>query len=296
MTPGDWATVGSAVATAVSAGVIAWQTVATRRAATASEKAVGLANSTLEQARLQTQHSLFMVAEATRARLDAEAPKLSTTTIGDQRSWEYLVSKTNGVPLEGLTQVERGHVFNSPQEDSLYLWIEVPVHIHNDGPGRADLDFYPPTHAPAPTINGEKNWVSTHGRTIEEDSTYNGMLLVGTTISGWLEQRRLGEQRRMGGPTFSPVSGGWALRLHSEAGVAQHQPVVIEGSILTPVSEGVWRLTGLQNNFTDGAELQVLPLKKLYVVERTPQEKLLPGIDWDGLTSATESGDVKTAP
>lgn len=120
ITAPQWWEITAALATAISAGVIAWQAFLTRKSVAASEKAVTVAQASLVESQI--------------ARIETGAPRLSVK----QRNWPN--------PDEATVRFERGgetrtvndtDIFKLPRDGKVELTIAIDVEMRNDGPDAA---------------------------------------------------------------------------------------------------------------------------------------------------------------
>ena len=278
MTTDGWAiastiaTSAAAIATGASAVYIAAQTRATKEALTEARNSLKLSNT-------QAQQSLRLVIEAVKTRLDSRSPRLTSRLLSGANSpHSFWLSDDNSETAE-LRPVQIGDVFNSPQQDHEYLWAAVIIEIHNDGPGSANISFHPAARRPA---GGGISEGSVPQVTLRQDDTSKHLLLVGTTINGWIEAGR----RRAEGKPSRLAQGSWQALLKEEEGVAQYQRIEFEGSILRDLGQGRWRLVGTTDPYNSPAYLQENGITRKYLLD-VHADQLLPEVDWASMTPPT---------
>lgn len=218
---------GAAVATMFSALFIGWQAWETRRSAGSSNKsaeaskaALVVANESLDLNRRQAEVAAFMVAEATRARLETNAPAVSMRFVdGDNpRQLEVIATKATS---SGAIQTKRiGDVFQLPQDSEWWIYILFDVVFHNDG-------LVPVTVQSNSTviINLEGHlWERSFRLEVGESAAK--CLAVGTSLEGWTESRD--------DKTKPRGHAGWVTELNSDSGVRLTQAIHIDGTVLEP--------------------------------------------------------------
>jgi hypothetical protein len=278
MTTDGWAvastiaTSAAALATGASAVFIAAQTKATKDALTEARNSLRLANT-------QAQQSLRLVIEAVKTRLDSRSPRLTSRLLsGTASPHSFWLSDDNSESAK-LTFVEVGTEFNSPQQDDQYLWAGVVIEIHNEGPGSADITFHP---AARRLMAGGIAEGSVPGVTLMHNDSSKQLLLVGTTINGWIQAGRL----RAEGKPSRVAQGSWQALLKEQEGVAQHQRLEFEGSILRDLGQGRWRLVGTTDMYNCPASLHENAITRSYILDIHADE-LLPEVDWESMTPTT---------
>lgn len=215
----------SAFATTISAIFIAWQAGETRRsanssnkAAEASEAALVVANESLELNRRQSEQSAFMVAEATRARLETNAPAVSMQFVdGDSaRPISFLAGKPSD--RESFRAKSVGDVFQLPQDAELWLYALFEVSFHNDGLVPVTI-FSGATGVPM--LQGY-SWQPT--TRLEVGGSEVMYLAVGASLAVWTES-----PEDKGKPRGE---AGWVTELNGDSGVRLTQMIHIEGTLL----------------------------------------------------------------
>ncbi len=120
MTAPQWWEITAALATAISAGVIAWQAFLTRKSVAASEKAVAVAQAALVESQL--------------ARIEAGAPRLLVRAQGWVAADDARLRSDPGTSPRPVTTED---VFKLPRDGKVSLGISYPIEIRNDGPSTA---------------------------------------------------------------------------------------------------------------------------------------------------------------
>lgn len=231
--------VASAGATTVSAFFIAWQALETRRSAAssnksaeASEAALTVANASLELNRRQAEQSAFMVVEATRARLETNAPAVSMQLIDgyDAVPGAFIVGKSS--QRSEFKVAEIGQLFQRPQDAELCIYALFDVVFHNDG-------LVPVTVLSQSTVTPTSGdfVVWTDSFRVEVGGSVDMQLAVGASLKGWTHFL----DRKMD----SRGEAGWITELSGDSGVRLTQKIHIDGTVLTPGQrEGDFRLRG----------------------------------------------------
>lgn len=233
----------AAVATTVSAGVIAWQAWQTRAAVKASETSAEASNSavTVAQAALR---------ESQLARLEAGVPRIFVIA----QPWVD-ASKVWGYPRGGngweRMEIEESEVFKLPRDGARKLRVEHRITVRNDGPGSVQLMSAPVGIA---YENGDLYNVFAAGETRE--GTYS----ITKTVEEWVglsEAVARGEK---------PVAHRLTLT-HTgprDADVSETHEIVVTGSCLIPVADaaGDWTIEGTV--FDTNMSARVLPARRRY--------------------------------
>ncbi|MFE4197357.1 hypothetical protein ACFRJ9_15950 [Paenarthrobacter sp. NPDC056912] len=239
------ATAVSAVATMASAVVIAIQAVLTRKAlieakrsADASERAVTVANASLELAREQAQQSEVMTAEAIRARMETNAPSVFFTLDRDEngpKACAYARSDSYDDPV--FSVVEPGAVFQKGPDDSSWLFAIFRVRFENAG-------TQPLAVNPGLGFAHLSNAVLTRRQSHIELSVSNSshsFLAVGCRVSDWIRATHAPDRARI-----VVASSAWSVDVGGETGVLVRQPLRIEGTLLeSGPGEGNYSLRSL---------------------------------------------------
>lgn len=233
------------------------------------------ARNSLKLANTQAQQSLRLVIEAVKTRLDSRSPKLTSRLPSAGTPHSFWLSDNNSDSAE-LRSVELGDEFNSPQQGDQYLWAAVVIDIHNDGPGPAEITFHP---AARRLLGGGISAQSVPRVIISENESSKHLILVGTTINGWIEAGRLYAQ----GKPSRVARGSWQALLKEQEGVAQYQRLEFEGSILRDLGQGRWRLVGTTDIYNCPAYFHENSIVRTYILDKHADE-LLPEVDWASMT------------
>lgn len=215
----------SAIATTLSALFVAWQALETRRsaksarqAAEASEAALVVANESLELNRRQAEQSAFMVAEATRARLETNAPAVSMQFVDGDKARPYSFIAGKATDRDSFRAKSVGDAFQLPQDAELWLYALFEVSFHNDG-------LVPVTIWSGSTLKLMIQgyfWQPT--TRLEVGGSEVMYLAVGASLAGWTESPD--DKRRPRG------EAGWVTELNGDSGVSLTQMIHIEGTLL----------------------------------------------------------------
>lgn len=221
-----WVALGAAVATALSAGFIGWQAWETRRsavssnkAAEASEAALIVANESLELNRRQAEQSAFMVAEATRARLEANAPAVLMEFVDGEAAQPEAFIVGKGSKREEFRVKEAGELFQLPQDSELWIYALFDVIFHNDG-------LVPVTvlsqSTLIPTSGDFVLWIENFR--IEVGKSANMQIAVGTSLERWADIQT--DRMRSRG------EAAWGTAMVGDSGVRLTQTIHIDGTVL----------------------------------------------------------------
>lgn len=266
-----WVALIAATATTLSAGLIGWQAWETRRsaessnkAAQASEAALVVANKSLELNRKQAVQSAKMVAEATRARLETNAPAVSIQfDRADAAVPESFMVGTHS-SSGGFKKIEIGEQFQLPQDEGLWIYAVVKVMFHNDG-------LVPVTVLSQSTILPGSyeyaSWVESFRIDVGRSAKMG--LAVGTSLARWAD---------MGGDMMrSRGESGWSTALSGDSGVRLSQTIRITGTVLEPGQKSgdfVLRRFGPDHNYPSYLVLD--DPKRTYVIGGQEATELAP--------------------
>jgi hypothetical protein len=140
MTDG-WAIL-AALATTVSAVVIAWQAIETRRAANQAHKSVQQAEISAQAARDAVEVSEQILQESQKARIDAGVPRIIVKLLHDMDITAQERTDRGNEPIR--TQ----DTFVLPRDAKRRIFVHRTVHILNEGPGSALVQFNQPLGVP----------------------------------------------------------------------------------------------------------------------------------------------------
>jgi uncharacterized protein (DUF58 family) len=136
--PSDGWTILAAIATTASAGVIGWQAIETRRAATQAGKSVKQAEISAQAARDAVSVSQQILQESQKARIDAEIPRVIVTLSNGGR-----ISMQEVTDL-GDERIRTDDTFVLPRDGRRRFRATRSIRILNEGPGRVTLRFNQP--------------------------------------------------------------------------------------------------------------------------------------------------------
>lgn len=221
-----WSTLGAAIATSVSAALIAWQIMLTRKTLQSTQQAVDVAMAELE-------HSRQLQVESQRSAIDAEMPKLFVTVIrdvhgvgatDDREEDLFAIGGTRARPMPAGTQ------FTLPRDANVRLEVLVSVSIANDGPRRAKVTVGARHSAPRWSrevivgVGDEEKVTLSRAATVEE----------------WVAA----SEKRARGEDDNLVVADVTYIFPGDTGATEWHEIVQGGSVLEPVSElaGTWRV------------------------------------------------------
>ncbi|GAA1661599.1 hypothetical protein [Microbacterium lacus] len=229
-----WSTLAAAVATALSAGFIAWQIHLTRKSVEATDK-------TLDIARQEFEHGRLLEIDAQKARIDADMPRIFITTFGPLPQ-SYL---TDEPYLDELGQPDFREVPPSremvvPADKDLRIHTTLNVSIMNDGPGRVRLWV-------------DSHWDAENGRKtifLRPGETYQFEMRCVHTLSEWIERYRA---RQEGRSTDEPI--GMVIYVSpGDVGAIERHPIVQGGSVVMPSAVRIdgWHVAETSEFGSDG--------------------------------------------
>lgn len=240
----------AAIATSVSALVIAWQAFETRRSAAASNKAVRIAEESLNVARKEGDRSTALVAESVKARLDVGAPSLSfrkDSSAGEENEfvqWD---------PRQPESEMQPFHLgFHVPQHNERMVWLKPKVIAENHGALPVTLHSSQPVFHVLSTGQWENPRQAVG---LPSGAKVRCGVLIGGTLSSWVTASKQAGMENGYRPTFQFVS-----EVNSNSGVVNIQRIEIQGRVARELSEGQWSLNGTPH-------VSLLPLQKVYVLD-----------------------------
>jgi hypothetical protein len=279
MDAGTTATVIAAIATSVSAGIIAWQAIETRRsvraanrAATAGEAAVEVANASLALSREQNHQAQFLALEAIRSRLDEMGPSV-TMSITQDEPVGYVIGPTSSE--KNYDPIVVGTTLQIPQEQDKWLYAVYRVTLTNSAPRPVSINVntglfggFGLPHG----LTGGKETVR-----VPANESISGFMPVGSLIEFWVwsaENDRQGHQIR--------GEGGWGTALETRQGIVLSQQIKILGSIIRPQPHGragEWVLQGVGPDINYSSRLDVRKVERSYFMD---EDHPLPELDPPG--------------
>jgi hypothetical protein len=242
----------AAVATAVSAGVVAWQAVETRRSVRQARKSAEQAEISAQAARDAVTISQQILQESQIARIDAGVPRV-IVTIADPDPG--LVQEWTD---RGVERILDGHEFTLPRDAKRQLFIGRRIEILNEGPGSVALTLQEPLKLP----NESEITICT----LAPGQGTGGIYRVIRPVQEWIN---IAESKETGHPglehTFS--ISHWGPR---DAEAIEHIGVVTGGTLLqrAPDAPSSWQVTkpAVVNSV-------VTPAKRTYWQSRTKNLK-----------------------
>lgn len=269
----------AAIATSVSALVIAWQAFETRRSAAASNDAVGVAKDSLKVAREETARSTALVAESVKARLDAGAPTLTFAQV-PRDGEEYSVAE--GSPRGAAADLKRFRgTFHVPQDNYRSVWIKVPIRIENEGASSVTLSCYPPVFDSE--FRGDYPEVSQSKITIAPRAGVTCGVLLGGSLSQWVASSQGASDERQ------RLWAQFAVELKGNSGVVLIQRIEVLGTPAEEYAPGEWRLNRIaEQQRTTEPTVSLPPHQKTYVLDRS--NELVLSDAPAGLFADSESG------
>lgn len=289
---GDWdwtaissiATGAAAVVTAVTVIFIFKQTRATRKAAEQAERSADAAYHALEHSQKQLdfsqrQHmqSMYMAAEAVKARIDAGMPRL-------------LLQSAFVVPAEALDQTGGPAVFVEPGHDRRELAHLIKFQIKNDGPRSVKLRYSEPikyhTLNPAGQESIQQMAEAEHVIPLGVGHTLNGEYVVRRTVRDWIDRFEAQERREQ------LESHQFTIRSLTDADTGAHELhyISLAGTALIPGPQhkGAW-VHRTAEDMKEHLIAFVEPTERMYFLSRRRNEKL-PEIHWTSLAEAQTEG------
>lgn len=282
--PGDWdwtaigsiATAGAAVVTAVTIYFIFRQTTATRKSAEASERTAEAAFQALEHSQKQLdfshrqhQQSMYMAAEAVKARIDAERPKL-------------LVAKAALNPQRSIDAGERvPEALFEPSDSHRLLTHAVKFQVRNDGPPSAKLQHserikYNTTDASG--LESIQQWADAEEPLmLAPGHTLHGEYSITKTLEYWMN-----EYKSRSNHEDYPEAHEFCIRNLTDADTGAHELhyIGLAGSALKPDGDQIGKWVHLSTAEMKSQLITYLkPTKRVYFLSRLKNETL-PEIEW----------------
>jgi len=229
----------AAIAAVVAAGVVAWQSIETRRSANASKEAaetaargLDVASEALEVARAEEGHSRSLIVEAHRARMDATIPAVSVLP---QRNvlWPPFRAGSDRTPTTGSWERCPDDVtFALPRDGKQLLGLGGSVRLVNGSPAEVELNA---TYRPL-----EGGELVDRTIRLEAGKSETIQFLTWASVEAWIDGSpdAFGQSWSWGQPFFV----NWGDQLESGVGVGWEFEIV--GSPLEPEDgrQGSYRL------------------------------------------------------
>jgi hypothetical protein len=242
-TPTDGWGILAALATSISALVIAWQAIETRRAANQAKRSVDQAKASAEAARDAVDVSQSILRESEISRIDAGVPRVIVTA--RDLNLNQVMEETN----IGDEQVMPNTWFTLPRDANRRLYVTGGMNILNEGPGSVALQSFGSLRL------GESIPPSTITLSVG-DTTY-GIYRATRTVAEWIA---LAETREGGNPGEDIVYGIFH-RGPRDAEATESIEIHIGGTLLEriPNETGNWRASPQPN-----MAAVVAPAKRTY--------------------------------
>lgn len=231
----DWLDYAAAGATAISAGVIAWQAWLTRRTLKSTEASVQIAQDGLKEARF--------------VRLDANVPRLHFEV--DKPAGAFRVfgwDRDESVNLDDVT-------LKMPKDGDDWITFDLPARIHNDGPWSASVEL---NHifTPVDATRWGKKFM------IPPGTTLIGAINLNSDVSYWVEaaQHEVQESK-----TFKPLRITATYSGNRDSDVDEIHSFTLLGSPIAAVEKqlGDWRARG-RDDFNSGLRLIPHKVERVY--------------------------------
>lgn len=226
----------AAIATALSAIVIAWQAVLTRRSVKASEESVeasqealGIAEATLREAQL--------------ARVEAASPRVMVNTRGFSASTIYQTGDDRS-----MSSVQYETIYKMPRDGDIRLTDYLPVTLTNDGPGTAIL------MAGGQLYDKDHNIVA-RDVTLRSGETKAVLIRITKSVAEW---SRRGEDAA---EAAKPILYTFRYQGARDSDIDEVHTIALTGSLLSPVEN---QNGDYQNEVFASLESKTLPSVRTY--------------------------------
>ena len=253
----------AAVAALSAAGVVGWQSIETRRSANASEKAVDAAERAVVAANDGLELSRRQVAEAVRARIDANMPQI-TVLAPEYPVWPPSIRWEPARSAED----DRAEFF-LPQDARTAIAVRARVTITNDSPTTVEVR--------ALRLVNRRGQVGDHHFTLRPGQQVNVWMIAARSLDEWVAIFR---QREGGDP--GPLTGGTVFYQDpADTSGTDRWEIVVGGCPVEPVPgrDGSWRLIDRPDDKTGrvGAMRMALAIReRTYWLSKTRGERLEP--------------------
>lgn len=246
MTSTPWIEYVAAIATSVSAIVIAWQAWLTRSSVKASERAVTLAEATLRESQI--------------ARVEARVPALSVQSSSmvnrDGTFWLRDAWTKESVPGD--------YVFVLPRDQDVSLFSQHKFTVRNDGPGTATIGM----DANPGFIASTASLVIGAGEEIEYGAN------IQLKVTEWI--KRIPTEKDAEGKLIYPECGRITVTYDGvrDSDITETHEIVLRGSVLAPIEDAhnTWRRL-FEADWAEVMPVTVLPATRTYWRSRTANEK-----------------------
>ncbi|WP_315094726.1 hypothetical protein [uncultured Cellulomonas sp.] len=133
-----WPQIAAVIVALIAAGVVAYQSVQTKRSADASLKAADAAANAADAAVLGLDVSRRMEVSTTRARMDQQMPTWSVTWLG----WKEHMRSLGAAWADGLGSLLPAEDFVVPRDQGVYFGVVGAVNLHNDSERHVSLSVH----------------------------------------------------------------------------------------------------------------------------------------------------------
>lgn len=248
----EWVGFIAAMATVLSAAVIAWQSRETSRAADASNRAAN----TAERSLALTNDAL---AESIKIRLDSQAANVIPTY--DLKS-EFLVYRRRR-GADTLTLLRTGEPIDLPHNRDDWLYVDVPMRLSNSSnvPVAVTGSFL---------FSGRDAKGNPKDRSIQEEvhleanATRDFNMLVGAEAQFWVDI----QSTDLGSDALQEFRSGWATNIPGLSGVSMIGQVQVQGPILRMGNEpGRWLLRDPSDSIHNSFWVEEVPVKREYYID-----------------------------
>ncbi|MFF1817196.1 hypothetical protein ACFVWG_07855 [Kribbella sp. NPDC058245] len=273
MPSADWIAAGAAI---LAAGVVAWQSLETRRSAKASAKAAEAANtgleyskSALELARREESNTRRLIDEAVKTRIDEVTPTLTIILGG-------LVGPLQPDLVDATQLVFTGgdEVYRMPKHQDSILAMRQFFTLISDGK-RIMMVHMPPwtpdwdeEQYPDTTLTSRSGLLE-----MPVGVRIDGFFDVKRTIADWIKITESTPEN----PSLPAAEFVIGYNDPSDTGATDHYPILVGGSPLKPVPDelGAWTAT---SSAGDAVHPQMtvtrMPRKRDYYLSKTENKKL----------------------
>lgn len=258
-----WSTFAAAIATGVSAGIIAWQSVQTRRSVQVTEEALSLT-------RAEFDRNTSLIDDNLKARIDAEMPRISTGIGGQSaRVWDPKVT-TNVFGQDEPAAIQAGTEYIVPRDNGVLLGVSVSVWAANDGPRRAQC-------ISNGAVGPAREILLNPG-----DPPHGFQINRVETLEQWirLAMPYLPEEQRSGVVLEDTTAniGSLVFMYPGDVGAREVHQFAQGGSIVEPVpgNAGAWRIVSLPGEESQSIRLHavVMPFERNYFRSRMGEDRL----------------------
>lgn len=252
------ATVMAAVATLLSAGVIAWQAVEIRRTAKATEKTLRVAQDSLST-------SKDLAVEALRARLDARGQAVRVHVA--QPAWPPLEPSLSGGEPQPVPLVT---TYRMSGESDRPLMLRADLEIVNEGDRVATVNLHPPLRpdgesGPCPP-NGYERVVARGGR-------LQARLEEARPVSEWVQNWRDGQEGR---PPSVIIVAEIVCSDGFDEGVVDRWRIELTGHPIRPIpgDDSGWELNRQLGSANSPLSSTAPPHERMYFLSKSANHRV----------------------